>query len=165
MNKYMVEAAHVINMYMWDKLREHLPDYWKPIRGMSAIIPAQQQPEMTESGQNYMTYIYMDQSSRDLYVLQYQNVDWIIYSPDPSVISATIALARDLFGKYDDSAREINEWMQTAKFPAVAEDFFKRYIFKQVTVSGTTSSQPATDEGGTMDGLISVTYSFVERTS
>lgn len=161
MNKYSVEAAHIINLYMWDKMTTELPEHWKPIRGMSAIIPAQEQPEMTESGQNYMTYVYMDQGSRDLYALQYQNIDWTIFSPSATAASSTIALSRDLFGRYDESAREVNRWVSQSKF--ADNEFVRRYIFKQIQVTGSTSSQPATDEGGTMDAMLSISYSFIER--
>lgn len=161
--KYDVEAAHVINAYFWDKLRVELEDDWELIPHLGVpIIPAQQQPEATESGKNYMTYIYSDHATRDLYIYESQDVSWVIFSPSSRTIRRTIALARDLFGKWDESAQEVNEWMRDFDFPSAAEEFYKRYVFKSITITGTTSSQPATDEGGTKDGLISVNYQFVQ---
>ena len=163
MNKYSVEAAHVVNMYLWQKLQAELPLRWQPVAGLeTAIIPAQEQPELTESGKNYITYIYSDQPSKDLYALQSQDLSWILFSPSAGTISSTIALCRDLFGRWDDSAKELNNWMRTAAFPTDYAQWYKRYYFKTMQVTGTTSSQPSTDEGGTKDGLVTVTYSFVE---
>ena len=152
-----------MNAYLWAKLQQELPDYWKTIPNLGVpIIPAQQQPEATESGLNYITYTYSDHASRDLYVYQSQDIDWILFSRTTAPITSTIALCRDLFGRWDDSAVEVNEWMRTHTFPAGAKAFYERYNFKSITVTGTTSAQPATDEGGTRDGLVSVNYQFVE---
>lgn len=154
-----------MNAYLWAKLQQELPEYWKPLPGLNTpIIPAQQQPEATESGGNYITYTYSDHPSRDLYVYQSQDVEWILFSSSTKPITSTIALCRDLFGRWDDSAAEVNEWMRQHTFPAGAEEFYERYMFKSITITGTTSAQPATDEGGTRDGLISVNYQFVEGT-
>lgn len=162
-SKYEVEATHVINLYLWDRLNENLEKYWQEIPGFGIpIIPVQQQPEVTESKQDYIVYSYADQSSKDLHLYQTQDITWILFSSSSASISATIALCRDIFGQWDESAAGVNDWLRNATLPQGYEHLYRRYNFKSIQLLGSTSGQPARDEGGTMDGLIDISCSFVE---
>lgn len=163
-SKYSVDATHVINLYLWDRLSEKLPRYWDEIHNFGIpIIPVQQQPEVTESKQDYIVYSYSDQSTKDLHLYQTQDITWILFSSSSASISASIALCRDIFGQWDESAAAVNDWLRnTNDLPEGYEQFYRRFHFKSIQLLGSTSGQPARDEGGTVDGMIDISCSFVE---
>lgn len=170
-------GSHVVRLYLWEQLKRYMPDKWKHIErelpdgtkiNTIPIIPAQEQPEVQDSGRPYIVYIYDVHSTGDLYQLERESISLVVYSQDAGLISSTTKLITKLLNKYDDSARDINHWI---KSPMGIQQAYgdhdwvremRRYSFKEIHVSGSVGAQPAPGEGGRMDSIITVELVYTE---
>lgn len=152
-------ATHVVNRYLWSLLSDNLGDDWKLVPNFGyPIVPAQQQPEVTESGLPYITYIYTDADSHYVFPFQTQTLTYQFFHSRTNVISPVLKLIKDKLGRWDESARDVNDWLRTADVP----ELYRRFNFKSIRVLGTTSAQPAGEEGGDYDGMAVLELKFIE---
>lgn len=169
--RLIISASHVINLFFWVKMQEHLGDFWvQDGDGSVPIIPAQEQPEETSGDSPYIVYIYNTMIPSSFYVYEEEQLYWTIYSQRSTVISSTIKLARTLFKSYDKAAQEVNDWILDdlddyrvgdPDFDSWIDDF-KNYQFKSIKFLGGMSAQPATSEGGRNEGTITISMEYVE---
>lgn len=170
-------ASHIVRIYLWDKLTEHMPDTWSLSAGQNfsdmPIIPAQEQPEEQTSEKPYIVYIYDYMATSDLWQYQRESMSLRIFSQSPATIAATTKLCVRLFNKHDETAMDINEWLHSddglAKFAFGDSrydqwiDEAKNFSFRTVTLSGTQGVQPAVGEGGRLDAIITIEIRYIER--
>lgn len=176
-----VAASHVVRLYLWDMMREHMGDIWKPI-GTNKIVPivaAQEQPELQSSENPYIVYAYDYGITDDLWQLQNETMALTVFTQSPGRLAATTKLCMRLFNRRDESARDINAWMRRnpdSERPSLEKyrtgkpqyddwlDEFRNFKFLTMR-SYATGVQPAPGEGRRVDGTIMVEMTYVERNS
>lgn len=170
-------ASHVIRLYLWDKLQQRLPAHWKKVTAAGMlkipIVPAQEQPELQDSGAAYIVYVYDYGPTGDLWQLENERLTLRVFSENAAVLSETTKLCRRLFNKWDESAMEVNRWLYAPdgleKYKTGTTEYdqwmdeARNFLFKSIKVSGTQGVQPAPDEGGRTDTLIFLDLTYVEK--
>lgn len=169
-------ASHVIRLYLWDKLRKYMGDTWKPIQPNGSqgipIIPAQDQPETQTTNSPYMVYVYDTHPASDVFVMQHESLSLRVFSQSPATLAATTKLCYRLFSRWDITAREINDWLVApdglAQY-AVGNEQYDQWLdearaikFLTVQFMRGQGTQPADDEGGRVDAIITIDMDFVE---
>lgn len=186
MTSYSLTAAasHVVNLYFWDMLAEHMPDTWKKIqvpnedgttRRVIPIIPTQEQPEAQVSERPYIVYMYDIVSTSDLWQLQGETLVWRIFSQSPATIAATTKLATRLFNRFEETAYDINAWLHSETgFGKYYDesldqygyndwmDDYRNFQFKTVSIAGVSGTQPSDSEGNRVDALVTIDLKFIE---
>lgn len=119
---------------------------------LEPVIPAQQVPEFNNllPGKTYIIYDVMQNSMGEQWWLSEETITFDIVSRSQAEIQTIINIATDLFRRYDLSAKEI-------KAGLVSSSPYEYHYFK---VDSADPVQPFVNEGGFMNGVISVTYSY-----
>lgn len=170
-------ASHVVRLYLWDMLTEHMRYQWKPggEHGDIPIIPTQEQPEEQASGKPYIVYTYDYNMTTGLWQLQNETIYLRVISQSAATIAATTKLIMRVFNRMDESAVDINEWIRSPEGLGKYEipgadnaeynvwmDEARNFQFKFTRISGVTGMQPAASEGGRSDSIISIELHYVE---
>lgn len=166
MTRYDLNGVHVLNKFIWASLvREGLmtaADY----SGLVPIIPTQQQPVFNDmaSGKPFLVYTYMVATvDVDLWA-NVEQVTYRIFSDDERKLRQITNFIIDLCKRYDWTAAEINSWLDgNTTMPVDADD--RRFDFKYVQVVGSTSPEPAAQEGGRQNSSVSVRMAFTHDTN
>lgn len=170
----VLSASHIINVYLWEKLRQFYPSYWGDLTS-SPIIPAQEQPEVKDGSTPYIVYVQSHGPTGSLFGYKNETLSYRVYSSSAARISGIIRLAYELLDRKDLSADAVNRWLWnqetgTQRFSpddpmgnmGKFGDDMKNFEFKTIAVIGATGAQPATEEGGRYDGDIEIEITYVQ---
>lgn len=160
--KWSLTAVHGLNKYLWDVLKDELEWSATDYGGLTPITIPQQQPEFNNYNAPYVVYNYSHQSSGDDFMIQEEQVAYVIYSADEGDIRKFVNVVREYFDHRDESAKKINDWIRVN---GTSEN--KRFDYKFTYVISTTGAQPAISEGGKMDGLVimRICYTYYDPTT
>jgi hypothetical protein len=119
---------------------------------LEPIIPAQQVPEFNNllPGKTYIIYDVMQNNMGEQWWLSEETITFDVVSRNQAEIQTIINIATDLFRRFDLTAKDI-------KAGLVASSPFEYHYFK---VDSADPVQAFVNEGGFMNGIISVTYSY-----
>jgi hypothetical protein len=122
---------------------------------LEPVIPAQQVPEFNNllPGKTYIVYDVVQNNIGPQWWLTEETITFDIVSTDSAEIQTFINVAIDLFRRYDLSAKEIT-------IDVVSTSPFSYHYFR---VDLADSVQPFVNEGGSMNGVISVTYAYTRE--
>jgi len=122
---------------------------------LEPIIPAQQVPEFNNMlpGKTYVIYDITQSHGDTQWWMSEDVITFDIVSRDPSEIQTILNLATDLFRRYDDSAKDIN-------LSLIASSPYKYHYFK---VESSDPVQAFANEGGFMNGIISIRYAYTRQ--
>jgi hypothetical protein len=122
---------------------------------LEPVIPAQQVPEFNNllPGKTYIVYDVVQNNMGPQWWLSEETITFDIVSRNQAEIQTIINVAIDLFRRYDLSAKDI-------KAGLIASSPFEYHYFR---VDLADSVQPFVNEGGFMNGVISVTYSYTRE--
>lgn len=155
MADYSLNAVHAANHYLWSKLQSELGWSSSNYSGLTPITVAQQQPEFTGFDKPFIVYSYSVDPIGTSTWEKSETCAYSIFSADEEDIRKTINLMVSLFKDYDESADRLNSWINsnlTTKY--------KKFDFKYVRLMAGSGSQPAEQEGGRMDGLVVINYTY-----
>jgi len=134
-------------------LNDYMADgFNKPLE---PVIPAQQVPEFNNllPGKTYIIYDIQQRHHGVQWWISEEVITFDVVSRDPSEIQTIISLATDLFRRYDLSAREINLSLS-------ANSPFTYHYFR---LESADPVQAFSNEGGFMNGMISIAYSYTRE--
>jgi hypothetical protein len=159
---YKITGAHALNAFTQAKLIEagfiSLTDY----KGLSPIIPAQQQPEFTNLTKSipFIVYNYAQEGTYQQWWLEHEQVAYVVYTDDASKIRDIMHFLNQLYRRFDWSAQEINTYLA-----ANGSATQKAFDFKYVRVVSATSLEPATEEGGRHSATLVLNTCFTSNLS
>lgn len=152
---YDKSAAYEIRKWLWAELISSTlvkqSDYNKPITNFNAVIPIQQVPETNNflTTQPFIVYDYIPVQRGQDFWRHREEITFTIYSPDYNKIMAIQEFMKDLFGRQDLSAYDINNFNPTSSF--------KFYFFE---ILDALPPDPAKDEDGRFGASFIVAYEY-----
>jgi len=155
MSDYDLNAVHAANHYLWSKLKAELGWSEADYNGLIPITVAQQQPEFTGFDKPFLVYSYTVDGIGTSSWEKSETCAYSIFSADEQDIRQVINLMVSLYKDYDESAGRVNAWVASN-----LDDRYSKFDFKYTRVSSGSGSQPAEQEGGRMDGLVIVNYTY-----
>lgn len=122
---------------------------------LEPVIPAQQVPEFNNllPGKTYIIYDVAQRNMGVQWWLSEETITFDIVSRDPAEIQTIINIAVDLFRRYDLSAREINLSLSSNS----------PYVYHYFRIESADPVQAFSNEGGFMNGMISIAYSYTRE--
>jgi hypothetical protein len=161
MANYNIHPAYDINAYLWknildnkilnssDYIADGFSDYLVP------IVPAQQIPEFNNllPGQTYLIYDYEEMPAEEHWWISSQIITYSIVSPNNDTINQIIAMIKDVFRRFDDSAKDINSYSGKSGY----------YDFHYINIDSTISPQHFANEGGFMMGEVKLYISYTRK--
>jgi len=158
MADYSRVAFYDLRRVLWRELQDadlfDINDYYADgfEDAMIPIIPAQQIPEFNNNlpGKSYIVYDISQKGTGVAWWMQEEIATLSIVSRDPKEIQTVINLITDVFRRYDKSAGEVQLKM-------LESSPFKFHYFRLETADPV---QAFSDEGGFMNGMISIGYGY-----
>lgn len=161
MNEYTdIEAVLAINHYTWGLLKDKLSDIWTTIGATIPIVPAGEQPELADQKKPYITYGYSAEQSDTFVPMNREVVAYTVYGTNTQV-TQTVSMLNKAFRRYDDSAMDINHFISTSPdLDQAVIDALADISIHYTEVLASQSPGPAASEGGKLDGLVVIRYSY-----
>jgi hypothetical protein len=153
--KWDLSGVHGIRSYLWSKLQSELEWKASDYGGSTPVVPASQQPQLNDYNRPYVVYNYAHQTSTTQFWMEEEQISFVIYSANEKDIRQFINLVRELFKRRDESARDINAFVQAGT--SVEQ---KRFDYKYTYVTSSMGAQPPVSEGGRQDGSVSIRIGY-----
>ena len=158
MTDYKKVAVHDVRNVLWQELQSaNLFDpknYYADgfIEPLVPIIPAQQVPEFNNllPGKTYLVYDILQSGVGVAWWMSQETITITVVSRDTTEIQTILNFITDVFRRYDQSAKETNLQISTAS----------PYNFHFFRLESADPIQAFHDEGGFMNGIISITYAY-----
>lgn len=149
MSIYALNATHVLNKFIWQMLKNNLGWNVSNYGGLIPITASGQEPEFNQINAPYIVYNYTTQGTPDT-MLKQEQIAYTIYSSNESDIRSFINLMDDILNREDDSAKDVNSYVDALDINSPHHNF----DFKWIRMMSGSSAQPPLQEGGRMDGIV-----------
>lgn len=153
--KWDLAGVHGVRRWMWQILQAELGWQTSDYGGLVPITTPAQQPQLNDYSGPYIVYNYAEQSAGEDYFIKEEQAAFAIYSANEEDIRRVLNILVAYFGRYDDSAADLNRFLAT-QYNA----FYKNFDYKNIRVLSTSGANAPTQEGGRQDGLIILRYRY-----
>lgn len=150
-----VTAAHVVANYLWSKAKSQLGWSEDNYGGLIPFATAGQQQELMSFTGPFVLFAWSPQAE-PLWLMDREIAAFTVYSGDTTDVGEFVNLARGLFKKLDESAKDVNNYIATLP----SNHPFKAFDIKSIGFRSATGPQPPMQEGGRFDGNIIVSIAF-----
>ena len=158
MTDYTKVAVYDVRNILWEELQDanliDPNDYYADgfMDALVPIIPVQQVPEFNNllPGKTYLTYDVSARNTGVAWWISEETITIDVVSVNPQTIHTIINLITDVFRRYDVSAKEAN----------LKLSIDSPFIFRFFRLEAADPVQTFENEGGLMNGIISVTYAY-----
>jgi len=104
-------ATYALNSYVWKVLEANLG--WVKVKNRVPIVPLNQEPEMMETGKDFIVYGSSKPSAGHLYDHKRVVTSYNIVAGTATALNKIAELLFDVLKRQDDSAADINDWLKT----------------------------------------------------
>ena len=155
-------GAHVLNKFVWQKLKESEIMVPSNYGGLIPIIPSQQVPVFNEfpTSTPYIVYTYTNMGYDSDFWADREQILYRVYSDNERQIRQITNFLIDLLKRYDWTAEEINDWI--TQFASTDGDE-KKFNFYWTQVVSSIGPEPYATEGGRQAGSVSVSYVYTHN--
>lgn len=162
MTNYNIIASSDIRKYIWHAIQEKEildeNDYYAD--GISdalvPIIPTQQIPEFNNllPGKTYMIYDFEVKNVPVQWWMTEEGFTLTIISQNYEVVNQITNLMHDLFRRYDESAKDLNDFL----------DGDSDFIYHHIMIDSIMSPEPFNTEGDYQMASVMFTYNYSRKT-
>lgn len=154
-NDYGDTATLAVNKYLWTRLQSELGWKQSDYGNLTPIFPVQEQPESISLGGPFIVYGYSI-IPNTMHGLCEEQITYTIYSDKEAEVRRCVNFMAAIFDHYDWTAADINAWID-----ANSDAYYDMFQFKSVNLLAALSAQPASTEGGRMDGNVMIRAQYV----
>jgi hypothetical protein len=163
MTDYTKIAAADIRSYIWDSIVEvgllDPNDYFADgfYENMVPIIPSQQIPEFNNllPGKTYMIYDFEIKPVPVQWWMTEEAMTITAISQNYDVLNQMTNLFHDLFRRYDESAKDINDYLGGNS----------EFLYHHISIDSVMSPEPFNAEGDYQMVSVTFTYNYSRKTS
>jgi hypothetical protein len=161
MSDYTKIAVYEVRDIIWKELQDagilDIKDYYADgfTVPLIPVIPAQQVPEFNNllPGKTYIIYDILQSGVGVNWWMSQETITLTIVSRDTKETLVIINMLTDIFRRYDRTAKEVN--LQISQNSPFRYHFFR--------LDSADPIQAFHDEGGFMNGIISITYAYTRE--
>jgi hypothetical protein len=162
MTNYGSQPSADIRKYIWDNIQsaEILDENDYYVDGMQdsivPIVPAQQIPEFNNSlpGRTYMLYDFDLKQIPVQWWMSEESFTLTVISQNYEIINQITSLTQDLFRRYDESAVDLNEYL----------DGNTDFLYHHIMIDSVFSPEPFGTEGDYQVGSVVFSYNYSRKT-
>lgn len=157
MTSIEVSPTLALRQYVWALLRANDPTTWTEANygGTIPIVPLNEEPELSEFTGPRIVYEYTHPDSGPAYYRQRGNMTLAIRDDNFRRMGKTMNILETAFNRYDESARDVNDYIQRRK-----ASLDLGISFGSINVGFSQSGTPETQEGGRMVGIVDIEFDF-----
>jgi len=171
-----VHPVHAINRYLWERIAsEGILDrnnYKGPgmTTGMIPVVPVEETADLitiieSQAGitsHPYIVYTWNRINTGQMWYLKSHQIAYSVRSTDQVKMGQLVNLFEREFERYDESARNVNRYLQTAQTTPPVPALLKKYSFKYINLTQISGPMPAEAENEENEALITITAAFTE---
>ena len=146
--------AHVLRVYTWELLKANIG--WTEVNGMIPIVPLGDEPRLSDSGKSYIIYGYAEQAPGSTKEVRTGSLTYRIIARTFAELGEITNVITAGFEELDRSAHRVNLWSSNYSGGA-----FIGIRFGTLEVTYIEGGEPADQEGGPVDGLLNIEYSYI----
>jgi hypothetical protein len=162
MTNYNNQPSSDIRKYIWDEIMQagilDVNDYLVDDMDYTLvpIVPAQQIPEFNISlpGKTYMLYDFELKQIPVQWWMNEESFTLTVISQNYEVINQITSLIQDLFRRYDESATDLNKYL----------DGNTDFLYHHVLIDSVFSPEPFGTEGSYQVGSVVFSYNYSRKT-
>lgn len=148
-----LNAAYVLNSYVWQLLKYNTSMTEADYGGKVPIVPANMEPEFTAYNKPFLVYGFSEDTSADLFALRAGSLSYAVWSTSVGEINTLLNVIRSALERRDDTAREVNNY--TSRIPT-----FAGIRFGSIHIGYLEGPSPEESEGGRQAGIITIRYDY-----
>lgn len=161
------KAVHVLNLYVWEALKNNTSMVVSDYGGKIPIIPGGQDPDFNNLDKPYLVYGFSEDPSSETGATGGGTVVYAIYSSSVADINKIINVITSNFEEME-AARRVNAW--SSKFQFTPIDPFNPFPligmrFTDIRIAFGEGPSSADQEGGRENGTLTLKYDFVAKYS
>lgn len=163
MRDYKLSAVHGLRSYMWRLLQDELGwtlDDYADANGTKyvPIITPEQDKIFNAIDKPYIVYSFSRGATSNAWFVENEMGAFTVYSSNADDIREVLNMFQTKFNRRDDSAYDLNEYVQKN-----LADKYKVFDYKTLWVSTVQGPQPATEEGGRRDGYMTINMNYTQQ--
>lgn len=151
-----ISPVYALRFYAWGVLKRNMADVWDSDKygGLVPIVPLAEEPDLAEFPGPKIVYEYSLQNNGPEAMYRGRGtLSLAVLDTNFRRLTETLNILEVAFGRFDESARDINAYLETT--PLTGQVGFG---YTQVTfVDGGT---PETTEGGNQIGVINIRFDY-----
>lgn len=152
-----IVPAYLLRLYVWGLLQNNLG--WTQVGGRIPVIPLGEEPQISDTGKNYVVYGWAEQSALPtLKQIKRGTFSLRIVANTISELSEIINTITLAFQDCDEAVENVNRWSSD-----FANDQFVGIRFTYLEASYVDGGNPEITEGGTVEGLVSIEYNYITQ--
>lgn len=148
-----INAAYLLNNYVWQLLKNNTAMKESDYSGKIPIIPSGQEPEFTAIDKPFLVYGYSEDMTADLYALRSGALSYAVWSTSVGEINTLLATIKASLERHDESAREVNSYTSTVPL-------YNGIRFDNIHIGYLEGPSPEDSEGGRHAGIITIRYQY-----
>lgn len=152
-------AVHVLNKFIWHRLKDAQIMDAQDYDGLIPIIPTQQIPVFNNLGTSvpFIVYTYTNSGPDVDFWTEREQIVYRVYSDNERQIRQITHFLIDLLKRWDWTADEVNDYIR--EFSSTDGDE-KKFNFLWTSIVSTIGPEPAVTEGGRQASSVTVRTSF-----
>ena len=148
-----VVPSYAIIDYAWALIKANTSLTEADYGGRIPIIPASQQPELTQYDKPHLVYAWSESPTYDPFVIRTGQITFAVYSENDREVGRITNLLTTAFGRFDETAEDINVWKQNGVFAPIR--------FVSLWCGAYDGPSPESTEGGRQSGVVMVRFRYV----
>lgn len=152
-----IAPAFVLRQYVWAVLGANDPNTWKDDNygGKIPIVPLGEEADLDGYSGPTIVYEYTDLSSNGtMWYRGRGSMTFGVRDNNFRRLSRTITVMKEALSRFDESARDINEFLDRRGAP------WNEIGFGTVSIGYVDGGAPATSEGGDSIGLVAIDFDY-----
>lgn len=157
MTDKVVAPVFALIDYAYAVLNANDPVTWdrEKYGGLIPIVPLSEEPELSDYDGPRIVYDYSMTDTGTLYQRGRGTVSFAILDHNYRRLTRAMNILQESFGRLDESARDVNDWLERRK-PVADFDVSFGFIRVPFAESGT----PETEEGGRQVGVVGLAFDY-----
>lgn len=171
-----IPAAFGVNRYLWKKIEDMGILDKANYNGFVPVIPTQEEPTFLQAMEAqagigsfpYIVYAWNTNGYGTSYWESTDQIIYLIYSSDQTKLRELVLLIGGLFKRFDESADEINKYIQTATVTdpdttvtsLAFSDAYRAYEYKFTSVQSISANMPKNDENQGYRAMITIAVNY-----
>lgn len=149
--------AFLLRQYVWAVLKANDPNVWKEDNygGKIPIVPLGEEADLEGYSGPTIIYEYTEQSPQGtMWMHNRATMTFGVRDNNFRRLSRSLSILREALGRFDESARDVNQFLGRKGEP------WNQIGFGSISIGYVDGGAPATAEGGDMIGLISIEFDY-----
>lgn len=156
MTSTAVIPAYLIRQYVFAVLKANEPQDWDEANygGLMPIVPLGEEADIEQFNKPTIVYQFSDLRTGTMWMRGRGTMSFSIRDTNLRRLTRTMTVLKETLNRYDESARDINEYLDRRGAP------WNSIGFGEVHVTFADGGAPATAEGGELVGVLSIEFDY-----